>query len=365
MNNQKFLGIELCRGLAAYAVILVHSGDENWGIPIDPNAIDFRLHFYFGVPFFLALAFYFLTAKPEIAYSAKFWRSRVERILVPYTIWSAIFLISRVIVFTVTNRVDRLQQLLQDPLSIIFFGGASYHLYFLALLFAGTLLVFLMPLLEKLQMNKYVLFSLSVLSICLYHALEASGNSFQLGANVAFQNLISSLQLDDRHVPVLRLVSVAFAWTIKCLPYFFIGLVLNRYYRSVEISNDRVVIIGLSLLFFIINRFGSLLLPGAVVEISLAYILLLLSICLSAYINSNIVHKLAINIGACSFGIYLIHPFTMNVAKFLVSKAISPELTSSISIASMLVLSLTCFFTSWLAIYLTIDKPIAKHLLGK
>ena len=98
-NKQKLLGIELCRGLSTYAVILVHSGDESWGLYTDPSAIAFRLHFYFAVPFFLATAFYFMTAKPDIAYSSKFWRSRIERILIPYTIWSAIFLISRAIIF--------------------------------------------------------------------------------------------------------------------------------------------------------------------------------------------------------------------------------------------------------------------------
>ena len=59
MNNHKLLGIELCRGLATYAVILVHSGDESWGVATDPSAIAFRLYFYFGVPFFSRRRFLF------------------------------------------------------------------------------------------------------------------------------------------------------------------------------------------------------------------------------------------------------------------------------------------------------------------
>jgi surface polysaccharide O-acyltransferase-like enzyme len=164
MNNQKLLGIELCRELAAYSVILVHSGDEHWGLTTDPSAIAFRLHFYFGVPFFLALAFYFLTAKPEIVYSAKFWRSRFDRILIPYAIWSIIFLILRIIIFAVSDRTDRLQELLTDPLSIVFFGGASYHLYFLALLLTGTSLVLFLPLLQKLRISNLGLLLLSIAS---------------------------------------------------------------------------------------------------------------------------------------------------------------------------------------------------------
>ena len=200
MKKSRLLGIELCRGLATYAVILVHSGDETWGIPVDPNAVTFRLLFYFAVPYFLATAFYFMTANPEIGKSPKFWRSRVDRIVIPYACWTVIFLISRVIVFTLSHKPDRLQQLLQDPVSIIFLGGASYHLYFLPLLLAGTSLILLMPLLTKLKVSKYGLLFLSVVSIFSYHLLEASGNSFQLGTNVAFQSLLNSWQMTPEKI---------------------------------------------------------------------------------------------------------------------------------------------------------------------
>ena len=52
LKENRLAGIDLCRGLAAFAVILVHSGDETWGIPISNRAIQFRHLFYFAVPFF-------------------------------------------------------------------------------------------------------------------------------------------------------------------------------------------------------------------------------------------------------------------------------------------------------------------------
>ena len=54
-------GIDLCRGLAAFAVILVHSGDETWGVPISDRAIQFRHLLYFAVPFFSGASFSFST----------------------------------------------------------------------------------------------------------------------------------------------------------------------------------------------------------------------------------------------------------------------------------------------------------------
>ena len=174
MKQPKLLGIELVRGLSTYAVILVHSGDQTWGLPIDPTAIQFRLFFYFAVPFFLATAFYFLPTKPDVVYSAKFWRSKVERILIPYVVWSAIFFIFRVVVFSLGRKPERLQQLFQDPLSIIFFGGASYHVYFLPLLATGTLLVLSIPLLARWRINTLGLMSIAIVSTVLYTLLEAS-----------------------------------------------------------------------------------------------------------------------------------------------------------------------------------------------
>lgn len=364
MKKARLLGVELCRGLATYTVILVHSGDETWGIPVDPSAVTFRLLFYFAVPYFLATAFYFMTANPEIGKSSKFWRSRVERIVIPYACWTAIFLISRVIVFTLSHKPDRLQQLLQDPVSIIFLGGASYHLYFLPLLLAGTSLVLLMPLLTKLKVGKYGLLCFSVVSVFLYHLLEVSGNSFQLGANVAFQSLLNSWQMTPEKYSLIRLVLVEVAWAIKCLPYFFIALTLNRFLQNAQSLNRAFISVICLLAFLLSNTLGKLFLPGALQEVILAYTLLLFSIALSNYFQDNRIANLAASVGACSFGIYLIHPLLMNVVKPVMGK-ILPEITASISIYSMLMLSIPCFLISWFVVaYLSKNKLIAKYLFG-
>jgi peptidoglycan/LPS O-acetylase OafA/YrhL len=65
-NKPQLLGVDLVRGISAYAVVFVHSGDETLGLPISQDAVTLRLYCYFAVPFFLATAFYFLISKPEI-----------------------------------------------------------------------------------------------------------------------------------------------------------------------------------------------------------------------------------------------------------------------------------------------------------
>ena len=79
----RLVGIDLCRGLAAFAVILVHSGDETWGLPISSQAIEFRYLFYYAVPFFLAASFYFGTKKSSLKIERKLYdylQSSVVRI---------------------------------------------------------------------------------------------------------------------------------------------------------------------------------------------------------------------------------------------------------------------------------------------
>jgi peptidoglycan/LPS O-acetylase OafA/YrhL len=363
MTKGKLLGIEFFRGLSTYAVILVHSGDETWGLPISPEAITFRMLFYFAVPFFLATAFYFMTAKPEIAQSSKFWRSRVERLVVPYMVWSAIFLVSRIVIFTLGNKPDRIQQLLQDPLSLIFLGGASYHLYFLPLLLAGTSLTLLMPLINRLRIGKYNLIFLSIVSMFIYYLMEASGNSFQLGTNIAFQSLLNSLQTVPEQHPLLRLVFVEIAWLIRCLPYFFIAFCLHQF-SSLKSHYSKFTAAPWAIAFLLTNTLGRLFLPGALQEVLLAFTLLLFSIAVSGYFQNGKFARFAASIGACSFGVYLLHPFVMNVTKPIVGR-ILPAAIASVSISSMLLLSIPCFLISWAIVaYLRKNKLAAKYLFG-
>jgi peptidoglycan/LPS O-acetylase OafA/YrhL len=367
MKERKLLGIELCRGLSTYAVILVHSGDETWGLPIDLGAIAFRLNFYFAVPFFLATAFYFMTSKPEIAYSSRFWKSRFERLLIPYAIWSSIFLISRVVFFTLSKKTDRWEQLLQDPLSITFLGGASYHLYFLPLLFAGTFLVLLIPYIEKIKVRKLGLILLSILSIILYNTLEISGNSFQLGANFAFQSFLNFESINIELHPLLRLFLVEVAWIIRCLPYFFIALTLNRLLQNqntkTQYSLSSFLGISFVILFVIFDLLGNFL-PQALKEILLGFALLLLSIFLSGNFSNNIRSKITLSMGMCSFGVYLIHPFVMIFTKSIIGKFL-PGITDSVSIFSMLALSVPTFVISWILVACFVrNKTIAKYLFG-
>ncbi len=227
-EKKRLLGIDLCRGIASYAVILVHSGDETWGITTTQTAIQFRSLFYFAVPFFLATSFYFMAGKSKINTGHKFWKSRIERILIPYIIWSTLYVTLKLIIFPLTNQTEQIKTILQDPLAIIFFGGASYHLYFLPLLFIGSFLLFLAKYLKEKQIKLIFLILLSLLSILTYQFLLWSDNSFLLGSNIAFARLLNLLQSDGMGYSFARIMLVVVAWILRCLPYLLIAITIKN-----------------------------------------------------------------------------------------------------------------------------------------
>jgi surface polysaccharide O-acyltransferase-like enzyme len=365
MNLQpriRWLGLDLFRGVAAYAVVQVHSGDETWGIPVEPSATTFRLLLYFAVPFFLATSLFFSVRKAADSNTWSFWKARIDRILIPYAIWSAIYLIFRSVFFSLTHDFDRLQSLFQDPVSIIFFGGASYHLYFLPLLLTGTTLALVSRLLEKHKVNTRTLVVFAILSILLHTIVVASHNDFQLGSYVAFANLIESVSPEINQNNLVRFILVEISWIIRCLPYTLISMLLVRWLNKLDVKrfSNSISLVALSGFFLIIDVFRSAL-PDSIFDILIAYCLFLIAISISNFLKES---RIAKSLGGCSFGIYLIHPILMNVVKPTLHH-IFPNFSARISILSTLALCLPTFFLSWLVVsQLSRNHRLSKYLFG-
>jgi peptidoglycan/LPS O-acetylase OafA/YrhL len=352
-KSTRLVGIDLCRAIAAFAVILVHSGDETWGLPISDRAIQFRHLFYFAVPFFLAASFYFGIKKMPLVLDRTFWRKKFQRIVVPYLLWSIFYVISKTAVFLAINNTEQVRELLSDPIAIIFFGAASYHLYFIPLLLAGTILLYLANFLYTKSNSIWILLTFFVFSLIIYQLLIAFNINFALGSYTAFPNLLQLVSSDNILYQPVRILLVDLAWMIRCLPYFFLALLLKKISRHNELrwvyKKETVTLIFL--VFVLLNLIGYRYLPAAICEISIAYCLLVFSVTISRYLpNSNLFTSL----GLCSFGIYLIHPFVKSAIE-IVLITLLPEITQTVSITSMLIYSSSSFLISW-ALISTINK---------
>ena len=348
MNKQtRFVGIDLCRAIAAFAVILVHSGDETWGLPISDRAIQFRHLFYFAVPFFLAASFYFGVRKTPLVLDRTFWQKKLQRIVMPYLLWSVFYVVSKTAIFLATNNIEQVRELLSDPIAIIFFGAASYHLYFIPLLLAGTILLYLTNYLSAQQNSFWTLAAFSIFSLITYQLLIIFNDDFNLSSYTAFSELLQLVSSDNILYHPIRIFLVCLSWIIRCLPYFSIALLLKRVLeQKPRWIYKKETITAIFLVFILLNLVGNQYLPTAIRELGIAYSLLLFGLAVSRHLpDSSLINSL----GLCSFGIYLIHPFAKSAVEIMAMKFL-PEITQSVSILSMLFYSISSFLISWLFI---------------
>jgi peptidoglycan/LPS O-acetylase OafA/YrhL len=363
-SEQRLLGVDLFRGIAAYAIVLVHSGDQTLGLPISQAALQLRLFFFFAVPFFFATSFFFLLSKPEIDTPKKLWKSRFKRILIPYFTWTFVYLLFRLLFFFKSGQTDRFWNLLSDPLAIFFLGSASYQIYFLPLLFIGNFLVLIPKYVPRIRTDYIITGCLALLSLGSYHWLMISGNAFRLNPNIAFYGLSKAIGWDFNSLPPLRLLLVEISWILNCLPYLFVGILSAPLCTQINQwkSRDRLITSFLCVVLIILSSPAVLPdIPDILKNVLEANCLLILSILLSRYIKGGWFFE---SIGACSLGIYLVHPFLMPEVKGLLA-IILPPLSKEVSVLSIFIISTGTFIASWAVVALMMkNKWTSKYMLG-
>lgn len=366
-NNNRLLGIDLCRGIAAFAVVLVHSGDSTWeGYP-SQAAKSFRLLFYFAVPFFTATSFYFSAIKIERSTTLNFLKTKLSRILVPYIIWSAIYVLLRTSFFWFTGQEMRLSKYLDDPFAIIFCGGASYQLYFLPLILSGTTLFLFIRYFNKNIFRLRILVLMAAFSIFCNQLLIISGNNFHLGQYIAFKSITSVMSINVNNYAILRIFLVYISWILGCLPYLFTAFILKNIFhdRGHKYFFKKKFLIIFLLIFLIADTLGLLglrVLPRPFKNFILAYSFFFIGVSISDFFDNK--NYLIQSLGKCSFGIYLVHPIVMNLCKpFL--QTIYPGIFDNVTIISMLTIAILSFIGSWLVVFLISRRNwCAKYILG-
>lgn len=360
VKKQRLTGIDLLRGLAIYAVVILHS-DE--GILVKPMGWAAILQFSsFAVPFFLATSFYLIINKLYVSGSQFPWKTRLTRLLIPYGFWSFVYLLQKSIKYLSKHEIDKLIHLFQDPVSLIFFGGSAFHLYFLPLLLSGTVLIKTVEFLIKRNFKLTTLILGLLVSTFIYEILLLTGNSFQIGSSIAFQTLIENTIPSGNQNPILRLFLGELALIIRCLPYIFMAMVLNHHSISKKLlyfSSSSTVVLGF--IFVSINIYGNLFVPEALYEVASGYTALLFAISLSTNLKEN---GIIANLGSCSFGIYLLHLLLVEVFQSLGNKFYAVT-KIPVSTLTLLTTSILIFLLSWVATYLLMKKKsVAKFMFG-
>ena len=341
-SQRRLAGLDLFRGLAIYAVILVHI-DEGVNT-LAPSWIKITEFAAFNVPFFLAAAFYLAISKLYTSGGAYPLRSRLARLLFPYAIWSAFYLIYKSTKYFATGEIQSVVHLFQDPLSLVFLGGSSYHLYFLPLLAMGTLLVKFTEFLIKRNISLIGIGTLSLASILLYETILITGNELRNPPNVAFESLLSIVFPEGNSNPLLRLFLVGSFWLFRCLPYIMVAMFLaHPVVEKLSLKYITKYPIFWVIIFVTFNLFGSLLVSKGVEEVVRGYTALIAAIALSSVLKENPLIK---NIGLCSFGIYLVHIFFVETFQSIAVR-LFPNYVNSVSTSMLLAASILVFLVSW------------------
>ncbi|MCG5060320.1 MAG: acyltransferase [Limnoraphis sp. WC205] len=356
----RLTGVDLFRGFAIYGVILLHS-DE--GMSFRPPGWERILEYSgFAVPFFLATSFYLGFVKIYSTPGQYNLKSRLTRLMIPYLVWTGIYILYKVLKYLVTNKINSVNQLFQDPVGLILFGGAAFQLYFLPLLATGTIWVKPLSSFTQKKQNILVLFSLLIFSLIIYELVLSSGNTFLNGAGVAFQTWHNTLPGNLKDNQIMRIILVFLAWTIRCFPYIFMAMILanpgvNKKLQKKSLGYTVFMLIS----FCLVNGWGHIYLPEVLYEIGRGYMALLLAIALSNYLPEN---KWIKNLAFCSFGIYLIHLLVVETFQ-IIENRVYPGETLRGSSLNLLIFALLSLVISWIATDLLMRrKKISQLMFG-
>lgn len=359
-GKNRLTGVDLLRGLAIYAVIVLHSDEPLTASPLGwATILEFSK---FAVPFFLAASFYLSFLKFYTTQKPFQLQSRAMRLLIPYGIWSAIYLGYKALKYLVDGEADKIATLLQDSIGIIFCGGAAFHLYFLPLLMIGTVLVKLIYLLPRREINFYLLVGLFIVTLAGYQGLLTSGNEFNNAQGAAFLTMLNSISPALTNNILVRLPAVALAWVIRCLPYILLAMIWSHpKLQSWQFEFRQWHLLGAIALFIAINLVGIHILPAAVYELGRGYVGLLLALAVSHVLEET---PWIQDLGVASFGIYLSHLLFVE-SFYIIINRVYPTFLSSVSSLILLICSglilLVCW---WLTNLAKQRKMMASFLLG-
>ena len=134
MDKPHLDAIEYIRGISMLGVIGIHIGSQYLANPT-PNihlVALFEIVTRFSVPIFFFISAFglFYHLDPGVPFSYRnFLRRRLRAVLIPYLVWSAFYILHYTLLFR-----DPMLLNLRAILKYLFFGFASYQLYFLVIL---------------------------------------------------------------------------------------------------------------------------------------------------------------------------------------------------------------------------------------
>jgi peptidoglycan/LPS O-acetylase OafA/YrhL len=329
MSSQRNLSIDVIKLAAAFGVVIIHLAPST-----DTAEVFSRLFHSFAVPFFLMISLHFFIDRVNTLPSLRLADLRLDRILVPYAVWTVIYTLMRLLKFRLGGK-----SLPIDVIGFTFFGGAALQLYFLPLLLlfqAQALAVILL-----FRASKWRLIGACIASgAVIFGYISSVGGYFGFNSAlergvmyVALAFLLGHMQAEG----VGRQINIVISWLIGALIVFtaFFGYLPN------PLGTIQGPIIGYGVSAFALNwRFHT---------------------------NTPAIRTLL----TCSYGIYLAHFGFLEILE-LAAQKLGYALTPYSVVVKILMGSLICLFCvgfiaiarlRWLSAYLFLGET-AKQARG-
>jgi peptidoglycan/LPS O-acetylase OafA/YrhL len=305
---ERLAGVDLMRGFGAFGVICVHIGIVAHN-HTSPAGFALQKWFDFVVAFFLITALFFALrgekAKP-VPWGAWLYQ-RFERLMIPYFIWSALYLALHVLKLHLGHQSDAIRSLFQDPVGLLLNGGTSLALYFLPLLFVSLIVAHaLRHFLATAPVGLLVL--ILVMASAASSIMINTGNSYDLGTARGFEPALPGLN----DYPPCRLLLALLADAVRSLPLIVTAALLVR----ILSTSRKPAAVGALLL-----GVAALAVPPLAAWAGLSPYVPEVVAGTGAFLVGWALPvsagKMAVTLGAFSYGVYLVHQVileTMQVA---------------------------------------------------
>jgi peptidoglycan/LPS O-acetylase OafA/YrhL len=124
MDKVRNHSIDAAKLVAVFGVVMIHLA------PSTPAAeLMTQIFLSFAVPFFLTISLYFFVEKVCSLERLKVRQLYLDRILIPYVVWTLVYLAFRIIKYRIQHK-----PLVLDFVPALFYGGTGVQMYFLPLL---------------------------------------------------------------------------------------------------------------------------------------------------------------------------------------------------------------------------------------
>jgi surface polysaccharide O-acyltransferase-like enzyme len=350
-KSARLLGVDLLKGLAAYGVVVIHSLGRQPRTAATESFVTLFLGF--SVPYFLAVSLFLTCGKLLVTGPRGFLRGRVERLIIPYLVWTAIFVLVRSALYAAAGRADDLRSLWGSPLPLLFLGVASAQLYFIPLLFVGEVLAvgLVSALGDRLRRPMVVV------------PLAAAGLAVGW-----LDTLRRSPALKDPSLsPWARLALNEASYAVWCVPYLTFALLfqLGPVRRRLETLPTGLVpllaaaAVALDVAGLVpgVERF----LPYTARELLVAFGALGFAVAASRFVAPRAWVE---SLSACAYGIYLVHPLVIEAFEQAIARAGSLR-SLVVTPPAIATFAAACFLISWWLVAQTIRVPaLARWLYG-